>query len=308
METISIVLSVRNEETKLGRTLSSVSWADEIIVMDNESTDTTGAIAKKHGAKVFIGKNNPMLNKNKNLGFTKAHSDWILSLDGDEVVSPELVKEIQSIIHSPVNPLTHPSDAVGYWIPRKNILFGKWIQHGLWWPDKQLRLFRRGMGSFPCMHVHEYLALDGVALDLSNPIVHYNYETVSQFIRKMDEIYTPSEVDKHLGSGYRVVWYDALRFPFSDFLKTYFAQAGHKDGLHGLALSMLQAMYSFVVFMKLWEREKFTEFDISIDRMEQEFTRTNKELLYWMLSAKIHETTNTMKQLWYRVVRKSAGI
>ncbi|MEK7543337.1 MAG: glycosyltransferase family 2 protein [Patescibacteria group bacterium] len=297
METISVVLSVQNEEAKIERTLASIQWADEIIVVDNESTDKTVRLAKQYGANVFHHKNSPMLNVSKNFGFTKVKSDWILSLDGDEVIPPELAHEIQQITHA---------DIVGYWIPRKNILFGKWIQHGLWWPDKQLRLFKRGLGGFPCKHVHEYLSVDGLTSELTSSMVHYNYETVSQFIRKMDEIYTVSEVENHLASGYRVIWYDAIRFPMSDFVKTFLAQRGFKDGLHGLVLSLLQAFYSFIVFVKLWEREKFIAIDLPIEVMDKEMVRAGGEVRYWMLSVKISQTVSSMKKLWYRILRKYA--
>lgn len=303
METISVVLSVRNEEEKIEQTIASVAWADEIILIDNESTDNTAKLARKLGAKVYQGKNNPMLNVNKNIGFTKATSDWILSLDGDEVVPPELADEIQHIIHHG-SPISHHADANGYWIPRKNILFGKWIRHGIWWPDKQLRLFRRGLGTFPCVHVHEYLSVDGLTGELTQFMLHKNYETVSQFIRKMDEIYTVSEVEKHRTSGYRVSWLDAVRFPLSDFVKTFFAQKGYQDGLHGLVLSMLQAFYSFIVFAKLWESEKFKDQELSVNNVEKEFSHSWEEVRYWMISAKITHTNGRLKKLWYRIVRK----
>ena len=299
METISVVLSVFNEEAKLSRTLAALTWADEVIVIDNGSTDSTAMIAHQHGAKVTRGKNNLILNINKNFGFTKAKSDWILSLDGDEVIPPELAQEIKEKVLG--------SHIVGYWIPRKNILFGKWMQHGIWWPDKQLRLFKRGMGRFPCKHVHEYLVVDGPTSELAVPMVHYNYESASQFIRKMDEIYTVSEVENHLASGYRVVWRDPIRFPMSDFVKTYLAQGGYKDGLHGLVLSMLQAFYSFIVFVKLWEREKFGEHELPIEVVEEEFVHARQELRYWLLSVKIGETRDFIKRIWYRVLRKYAA-
>lgn len=296
METVSVVLSVRNEELKIERTLSSLGWADEIIVVDNGSTDKTADIARQYGAKVIRSKNNLMLNVNKNLGFGKAKGSWILSLDGDEVIPPELVQEIKKSIHN--------SQVVGYWIPRKNILFGKWIAHGLWWPDKQLRLFKRGIGEFPCKHVHEYLVVDGPTAELPVPMVHYNYESVSQFIRKMDEIYTENEVESHVAAGYRVVWQDAVRFPMSDFVKTYLAQGGYKDGLHGLVLSVLQAFYSFVVFAKLWEREKFIERELAVEVVEKELLRAHRDVRYWLLSVKIGETRDFIKKIWYRVLRK----
>lgn len=296
METISAVLSVFNEEAKLARTLEALRWADEIIVIDNESTDQTARIARKYGAAVYKEKNNLMLNINKNKGFVKAKCDWILYLDGDEVVTPELAQEIKEKVVSP--------QIVGYWIPRKNIIFGKWIQHGLWWPDKQLRLFKRGMGTFPCKHVHEYLVVDGPTGELTTPMVHYNYESVSQFIRKMDEIYTVSEVNSLLSSGYRVVWHDAIKFPMSDFVKTYFAQGGYKDGLHGLVFSMLQAFYSFIVFAKLWEFEKFREHELPVEVVEKEMVRAREEVRYWLLSVKLGDTQNAMKKIWYRILRK----
>ena len=299
METISVVLSVRNEELKIERTLSSLGWADEIIVVDNGSTDKTADIARQYPAKVIRSKNNLMLNVNKNFGFGKAKNDWILSLDGDEVIPPELAQEIKKSVHN--------SQVIGYWIPRKNILFGKWIQHGLWWPDKQLRLFKRGMGEFPCKHVHEYLVVDGPTAELTVPMVHYNYETVSQFIRKMDEIYTENEVASHMAAGYRIVWQDAIRFPMSDFVKTYFAQGGYKDGLHGLILSMLQAFYSFIVFVKLWEREKFREQEFPIEVIEKELGRARGEVRYWLLTRKISETHDVIKKIWYRLLRKYAA-
>lgn len=304
METISVVLSVFNEEAKLARTLASLVWADEIIVVDNGSTDKTADIAKRYGATLYKEKNNLMLNINKNKGFTKAKCDWIFNLDGDEVVPPELAQEIKVVISHQSS--VGSQQVVGYWIPRKNILFGKWIQHGLWWPDKQLRLFKRGMGAFPCKHVHEYLAIDGPTSELTIPVEHYNYENISQFIRKMDEVYSVSEVNNHLASGYRVIWHDAIKFPMSDFVKTYFAQGGYKDGLHGLVLSMLQAFYSFIVFAKLWEREKFTEHELPVEVVEKELGRMQREVRYWLLSAKIGQTQDAIKKIWYRVIRKYA--
>lgn len=303
MDTISVVLSVRNEEAKLGRTLAALAWADEVIVIDNGSTDSTASIARQYGAKVIRGKNNLMLNVNKNLGFTKAKGDWILSLDADEVIPAELAKEIRERVVSLPAGKAGPL-IVGYWMPRKNIIFGKWIQHGLWWPDKQLRLFKRGMGAFPCKHVHEYLVVDGPTSEITTPMIHYNYESVSQFIRKMDEVYTVSEVNSLLSSGYVLVWHDVIKFPMSDFVKTYFAQGGYKDGLHGLVLSILQAFYSFIVFVKLWEFEKFKEHELPVEVVEKELGCMQREVRYWLLSAKISETQNAIKKIWYRLLRK----
>lgn len=297
METISAVLSVFNEEAKLARTLEALRWVDEIIVIDNESTDQTATIAKKYGAIVYKEKNNLMLNINKNRGFTKAKCDWILYLDGDEVVPPELAQEINESVHN--------SQIMGYWISRKNIIFGKWIQHGLWWPDKQLRLFQRGKGKFPCKHIHEYVEIDGLTGELQKPYIHYNYESIHQYLTKIDRAST-SEAISLREMHYQIMWYDAIRFPMSDFLKIYFAQKGYKDGLHGLMLSLLQAFYSFTVFAKVWEGEKFVERELPVEVVEKELTRTRMEARYWLLSAKLGDTQNVMKKIWYRWLRKYA--
>lgn len=297
MKSISVVVSAFNEENKLAECLKSVAWADEIIVIDNSSTDGTARIAKKFTKHVYSQPNNPMLNKNKNYGFSKASGAWILSLDADERVSEKLAKEIQ-------NKIVNTEDAIdGYWIPRKNIIFGKWIKHGLWWPDRQLRLFRRGRGKFEQKHVHEYLQVTGATDDLHEPMKHLNYETISQFIRKMDSLYSESEVENLIATNYTVSWYDAIRFPMSDFLKIYFAQRGYKDGLHGLVLAMLQAFYSFIVFAKLWERKEFPEHDIPPEVFVKETRRSGKELLYWQYTVALDHTHNSLVSLMTRIKR-----
>lgn len=295
---ISIVISTYNRAGSLSRTLASVKkFAREIIVIDNSSTDNTVEIAQQSGAKIFTRPNNLMLNVNKNYGFTKATGDWIFCLDDDEVVPPELVDEIKRI--------TKESDVNGYWLPRKNIIFGRWIRHGIWWPDRQLRLFRKGTGTYPEKHVHEYLEVTGSTGTLENAYIHYNYDTLSQYLDKMQRIYTESEVEKYVSAGYRISWRDAIRFPASDFMKLYFAQNGYKDGLHGLVLAMLQAFYSFIIFVKLWEREKFREIEVSPQNALDEVEKTGKEMSYWILTTKIRRETNPIFKLWQLMLRKT---
>lgn len=306
MSSLSVVISAKNEEVKIKRTLQAISWADEIILVDSDSSDATASIAKKFTKKIFRRANNSMLNINKNFGFTKATGDWILCLDADEVVTEELAQEIKEILQT-LNPKPQ-TPIIGYWIPRKNIIFGKWIQHGLWWPDKQLRLFKRGLGRFPEKHVHEYLTVDGPTDSLINPMLHYNYETVSQYLGKMDMLYTENEVANLLQSGYQLDWHDAVRFPVSDFLKVYFAQEGYKDGLHGLVLALLQACYSLVVFAKLWEKKEFRQEEISASSFDDELSFNSKQLGYWMVTKKISQTANPFKKLLYRLRRKYATV
>jgi glycosyltransferase involved in cell wall biosynthesis len=297
MSSLSVVISAYNEEKKLEKVLKSVSWADEIIVVDNQSTDKTGQIAKKFGAKVYERKNNKMLNINKNFGFEKATKDWILNLDGDEEVTEELKTEIKEILKVGGN-------INGYWIPRKNIIFGKWITHGLWWPDKQLRLFRREKGKFPCAHVHEYISVDGETGNVKESLVHHNYETVSQFLHKLDTIYTENEVENIQKSGKKLEWHEAIRMPIRDFVKIYFAQEGYKDGLHGLVLAMLQAFYALVVFAKVWEKEEFRDKNIHLVDIKKELRKAGKEIYYWEMQESFKETKNPLSRLLIKFKRK----
>ena len=300
--TLSVVISAFNEEKRIARCLESVEFADEIIFVNNSSTDTTVRIAKKHTKHIFTKENNFMLNVNKNFGFTKATGDWILCLDADERITPELAEEIKSKIS------VDESIVNGYWIPRKNIIFGKWIQNSIWWPDYQLRLFKKGEGKFPEKHVHEMMHVHGKLEKLENPMIHENYSSISQYLYKLDKIYTENEVKNFLEQGKKITWIDALRFPINDFLKTFFAQKGYKDGLHGLVLSMLQAFYSEVVFAKIWEKQGFKEYNTHsfISDIYAESKEIGKELHYWFLTSLIHEAKSSVKKIIYKVKRKIA--
>jgi len=296
---LSVVISTYNRAASLERTLLSIAAVtDEIIVIDNESQDNTKEVAESHGAKVYTRPNNLMLNVNKNYGFTKAHGEWILCLDDDEEIPPELSKEIKDVIQN--------QGVFGCWIPRKNMIFGKWITHGIWWPDCQLRLFRRGSGKFPERHVHEYIEVTGgKTVTLQHAYVHHNYDSLTQYLDKMQRIYIESEVQKYVASGYRINWKDAIRFPMSDFIKLYFAGSGYKDGLHGLVLAQLQAFYSFLVFVKLWEKEKFRKIDIQAPEVLEEMTKSGKETAYWVTTTRIREAANPLLRLWYRILRRT---
>ncbi len=294
---VSVVISAFNEEKKLPDCLESVKKiADEIIVINNSSTDSTEKIAKKYTDKVYTRENLAMLNVNKNFGFSKASGSWILNLDADERVTKELEEEISKI------PDSAPEN--GFLIPRKNILFGKWIKHSIWWPDYQLRLFRRNKGKFAEKHVHEYVEVDGEVGKLQSPIKHLNYESISQYIYKLEKIYTASEVDNLIKSGKKLYWYDALRMPVSDFLKTFFMQKGYRDGLHGLILSLLQSFYMVIVFAKVWEKQGFEEENFSLNEISSEMGKLGKEIKYWILTSSIDEGSTSVKKLAARLKRK----
>lgn len=294
---LSLVVSAYNEEKNLKECLKSASFADEIIVIDNQSLDNTNKIAREFTSSVFVLPNNLMLNINKNIGFDKAKGDWIINLDADERITKELKNEILDIISS--NTGTN-----GWWIPRKNIIFGKWIEHGIWWPDYQLRLFRKGKGKFPCVSVHEYLKVEGNLEKLNNPLIHHNYESISQFINKVNLIYTENEAENFLRDKKDISWQNAITLPINDFLKTYFKDEGFKDGFHGLILSILQAFYTFIVFAKAWEKKGFTQKYISVKEGGQVFSKISKDSNYWLSTAEINDKKNPLMKLFLKIKRR----
>lgn len=301
MSKLSVVISAYNEEKKIEECLKSALFADEIVFVDNSSIDSTVKIAKRYTSRVFIRPNKQMLNINKNYGFSKAEGDWILSLDADERVSPELKEEIKSIIEQLNN-----GTISGFWIPRKNIIFGKWIKHTGWYPDYQLRLIRKGKGRFPEEHVHEMIEVKGETQRLVSPIIHYNYETIFKFVEKLISIYAPNEAEQMLKKGYKFVWQDAIRMPIKEFLSRFFAREGYKDGFHGLMLSMLMAFYHFVIFAIIWEKRGFKQIDGDrfLEDTEKEFKKSYKELLFWNFSEKIKTIRDPIKKTLLRLVRQ----
>jgi len=321
MKKLSVVISAYNEEKNIRDCLDSVKWADEIILVNNESTDKTVDIALSIGreVKIFTRPNQPMLNINKNYGFSKATGEWILSLDADERVTPELREEIRRIIGNcpakrdpalreklparwQAGEIGDSASAVGFSIPRKNIIFGKWIKHTGWYPDRQLRLFRRGKGKFPAKHVHEMIEVEGKTAELRNHFLHYNYQTVSQFIYKLDRIYTENEAENLIKDGYQLKRQDALRFPAQEFIRRFFAQEGYKDGFHGLILSLLMAFYHLVVFAKIWEKQGFKD---KIDKnflkeTTDEFKNLGRKFKHWLLEVKLKTEKNFFKKIIVR--------
>lgn len=295
---LSVVISAFNEEKKIADCLSSVAFADEIIIVDCSSIDATAIISKKYTKHVFVRPNNLMLNVNKNFGFSKATGDWVLSLDADERVSPELATEIQSIIENESYTIN------GYWIPRKNIIFGKWIKHAGWFPDYQLRLFQKGKGKFPEKHVHEMIQIIGETAKLKESIIHFNYDTISQFLQKLDIIYGPNEAEQLLSNNYTFSWADAIRMPVKEFISRFFARQGYKDGFHGLMLSLLMAFYHFIVFAKIWEKQGFKEEMLNMQTVKKEIKKADAEIQYWFLTSVINEAKNPFKKIVLRIQRK----
>ncbi|MDP3726849.1 MAG: glycosyltransferase family 2 protein [bacterium] len=294
---LTIVVSAFNEEEKIEECLKSASFADEIVFIDNSSADKTVEIAKKYTSKIFTRPNNLMLNVNKNFGFSKATGDWILSLDADERVTPELTKEIKEVIKN------EKSKVAGYWIPRKNIIFGKWVQHTGWYPDHQMRLFRRGEGKFLQRHVHEMIQIKGKTGYLEEHMIHYNFESVQQFLHKHLNIYAPNEAEELLRKGYVFRWQDVITFPLKEFMNRFFAREGYKDGFHGLLLSIGMAFYHFIIFAYVWEKQGLPNIGDAdfLTETESEFAKRHKEMKAWFINEKVKTAKNIIAKIKLKI-------
>lgn len=295
MTKISAVVTVYNEEKNIEKCLKSLKFADEIIVVDNESTDNTVIVSKKYTSKIFTQKNNPReIDIQKNFGFDKASNDWILSIDADEEVSKELSEEIKKILS--VKPSSIPQ-INGFWLPRKNFIFGKWMEFAGWYPDYQLRLFRKGKGRYTKKHVHENLSIEGETAKLKEHIIHHNYNSMQQFLNKTFN-YAQNEADNLLLKGYEFNYFDVIKFPLSEFLSRFFARKGYKDGFHGLILSLLMAFYHFVIFTFIWEKKDFPQYNNKefLNETENELKKAGKEVIYWISKEKLENIKNPIKR------------
>jgi glycosyltransferase involved in cell wall biosynthesis len=242
---VSVTIIAQNEEGMVRACLESVRWADEIVVLDAESTDGTAEIAREYTDKVFV---KPWRGyaEQKNLALGEATSPWVLSLDADERVTPELALEIQKAMEAP--------NADGYYIPRKNFFGGRWIRHGGWYPDYSLRLFMRSRGSFGDREVHEGVVLNGRSAYLRHPLVHETYKDLSDYLARMDRYSALAAREmRKLGVPFRRR--HLLLRPPTAFMKHYLLKQGFLDGVDGLLLAGLQAMYTFAKYAKLRELE-----------------------------------------------------
>lgn len=300
MQKLTVVISVFNEEKKIEKCLKSVLFADEILVVNNSSTDKTIDIAKKFATSIITQPNDPLLiDIQKNAGFKKAKNDWILSIDADEIVTPELRLEIENL-------LENENLKNGYFIPRKNIIFGKQIDYTGWYPDHQLRLFRKNKGEFKNSHVHEGVQVDGEIDYLKEHILHYNYETIIQFIQKNMINYAQNEANNLINKNYALSPGDLISIPSKEFLSRYFARKGYRDGLHGLFLSLLMAASHLVVLAIVWEKSGFKKIESHevLKSTEKEFGKFGKDLKYWIAKIKTEDSRNIAAKYFHKIKGK----
>jgi len=282
MAKLSIVINTINEEEHISGAIKSVSGiADEVIVVDMKSVDATRTLAKKLGAKVYEHKPMGYVEPARNFAISKATGDWILILDADERVTPELAKNIRKILKKPA--------ADYYRIPRKNIIFGKWMQYSRWWPDYNIRLFKKGTVSWSEI-IHSVPMTAGKGLDLEamedNALIHHHYETIEQYVERLNR-YTSMQAKNLKSSHYLFTWKDLLRKPANEFFSRYFEGQGYKDGLHGLAVALLQAFSEVVLYLKVWQDSKFKSGSFEVDDAITQLKSVQKDANYWFAHTQI---------------------
>jgi len=284
MVKISVVINTLNEEQNLPRVLASVrGLADEIIVVDMQSDDGTVKIAKEAGARVYEHKKTGYVEPARNFAISKATGEWILILDADEELQSSLVKKIKNIVNS-------PEPANYYRIPRKNLIFGKWLEHTGWWPDYNIRLFKKGKVIWNEI-IHSVPLTIGEGIDLPAEeqlaIIHNNYPDLNSYLERMNR-YTSIQLKLLQQDGkYHFVWRDLILRPSKEFVSRYFMNEGYKDGAHGLALSLLQAFSELILYLKAWQSEKFQPQAITIDESMPLLKKITKEINWWTAEVNI---------------------
>jgi glycosyltransferase involved in cell wall biosynthesis len=241
---VSAALITLNAQAHLRECLASLAWCDEIVVIDGGSSDGTTAICAEFGVRLVQAADWPGFGKQKNRAVEQCAGEWIFSIDADEVCSEALRAQLLAFIAA-------PGEAAACEMPRRSNFCGHWIRHGGWWPDRVTRLFRRGRARFSDDMVHERLLVDGPMARLSEPLLHYTYDTLEQALAKMDR-YSTLGAQQAYARGRRATPLSALARGAWAFFRTYLLRLGLLDGGAGLMLASYNAHGTYYRYLKLW--------------------------------------------------------
>jgi len=241
---LSIVIIAKNEEKAIAECLESVSWAGEVIVVDDQSADRTIEIAKAHGARV-VQKKMEVEGKHRNDAYALAAHEWVLSLDADEQVSSELKEEIMKM-------LSDGTPYAGFSIPLRNYIGNRWVRHGGWYPAAKLRLFRKNRFRYEEVEVHPRAFLDGKEGNLRGDIIHKGSPDFAHFLESLNR-QTSLEAEKRFHekrkSGLFLCFYKAL----DRFMRAFILKQGFRDGFLGFMVAYYAALYQMMSYAKYWE-------------------------------------------------------
>ena len=247
MEPISAALITNNEEANVEEALQSLAWADEIVVADSGSTDATVDICRRYTDKIFRRPWTGFVDQ-KNYVVAQASHDWIISLDADERIGPQLAREIEQLRRAGFQ-------HAGYRMPRVAFFMGRWIRHGDWYPDYQLRLFDRRRGRWSGGCVHESVKVEGRPGFLQGEIQHYTYRSLSDYLRRL-ETYSTLAAQDYRQRGKKASLPKLVGNPCMTFLKAYLLKRGFLDGAPGLMVAVMGAVSVFFKYAKLYELQR----------------------------------------------------
>jgi glycosyltransferase involved in cell wall biosynthesis len=241
---LSVVVLTKNEEGRIADCLESVKWADEIIVVDDESTDQTVNIVKRYTQRVLTRKMD-LEGRHRNWAYAQAKNTWVLSLDADERVTPELRDEIKLVLEN--NPIEN-----GFTIPRRNYIGDYWVRYGGWYPSPQLKLFRKDKFRYEEVSVHPRAFMDEPCGHLKCDLIHYSYRNLEDFLAKLNK-QTTWEAQKWLSQKKPMRLGRFLWRAYDRFMRSYFGKKGYRDGFMGFAIAYYAGLYQFVSYLKYRE-------------------------------------------------------
>ena len=244
---LSVCMIVKNEERRLEDALKSVSWASEIIILDDESTDKTVEIAKRYTDKIFHRKMD-IEGRQRNFSYSKASEEWMLSLDADERVTPELARSLQEMV-------SKPTSHNGFNIPIKTFIGDRWVKGAGYYPARKLRVFRKGKFTYEEERVHPRAQLQGTCGSLDGDVLHYSCQNFTQFIAKFNRE-TDLEAEKWIRDKRKVSFLNSFRKTIDRFLKFYFFKGGMQDGFMGFFMSTIHSLYQLHSYAKYWEKTR----------------------------------------------------
>ena len=239
--TLTVVIVAKNEARNISECVASASFANEVIVLDSGSTDASAELARQAGARV-VTTDWPGYGPQVARGFSMATCDWVLSLDADERITPELAREISAAIAS--------GTRAGYRIPRLSEFVGKFIHHSGWRPDYTLRLGVRSASGFTDHFLHAHMTVEGAIGELKTPLIHFSYPDLHDVLEKLDRYSTGHAKDMHT-RGKTASLKKAIVHAVFAFVRTYFLRLGFLDGQRGLMLAIYNAEYTYYKYLKL---------------------------------------------------------
>jgi glycosyltransferase involved in cell wall biosynthesis len=294
---ISVVVISKNAEKTIAQVLKSAQFADEVILVDIKSTDDTVQIAQKYCSKIYpYPEDSKFVEPVRNFALSKANKDWILVLDSDEEIPSKLAEKLLEIDQKDLGDI--------YYLPRKNIFSGFWMKHTGWWPDYQLRFFKNGSVSWSSkIHsppiIEEKYSPKFLDARENLAILHHNYENTKDYLSRFDR-YTDIEAEQKTeenGSDFTISQSGLLRAFSDDFLRRYFSLDGHKDGVRGFYLSILQSVYQMTTQMKIFDK---LENRLELEKNNQQalikdLHHFQKELNYWVRDLEIKQANGLAK-------------